>query len=189
MRASIMFGVLLVIVATQAPACEDSSEQGDSAKSGPAAALKGLAPDGSLQVSEADRCPVCAMQVSKHPRFACSIELTDGRCFYFCGTGCLIRSWLHPEVFLKTPKSHLGRAVVQEYFGGKPVDALEAVWVAGSDVVGPMGPALVPLASKDDLETFRKRHGGKTTFQLAEMDDERWETITGKKALPGSHKP
>jgi nitrous oxide reductase accessory protein NosL len=151
---------------------------------GPSPAAEGLTEDGELHVSDGDRCPVCGMQVKKHPKFASALELVDGRTFYFCGTGCLIRTWLHPELFVRVGKPELRRAVVRDYFEGKPLSALEAHWVAGSDVVGPMGPALVPLRSEADVETFRKRHGGKTVFRLGDLDDERWRAITGKPAVP-----
>lgn len=147
-----------------------------------AAAQKGLDAAGGMQISAGDRCPVCGMRVEMHKKFASAIELEDGKAYYFCGTGCMIKSWLHPEVFIGSAKAQLKRAVAPEYFAGKYVDALTARWVAGSDVVGPMGPALVPLKDDADLATFKKRHGGKTTFKLAELDDAKWEAITGKKA-------
>jgi nitrous oxide reductase accessory protein NosL len=124
------------------------------------------------------------MKVKDHPKFACGIELHDGRTFYFCGTGCMIRSWLHPESFLGVEPKALKRSVVQDYFEGRHVDGLSVIWVAGSDVVGPMGPALVPVKDEEALEAFKRRHGGTVTFRLADLDDEKWEAITGKKAVP-----
>jgi copper chaperone NosL len=144
------------------------------------AAQKGLDKNGAMQISEADRCPVCGMRIAKHKKFASAIELSSGEAYYFCGTGCLIKSWLHPEIFIGKPKSALERAVTPEYFGGKYIDALSARWVAGSDVVGPMGPALVPLKNDADLATFKKRHGGKTVFRLGELTDATFKAITGK---------
>jgi hypothetical protein len=47
-----------------------------------------------------------------------------------------------------------------------------------------MGPALVPLKGVSEEETFRRRHGGKTSFRLGEMDDARWQEITGRSAGP-----
>ena len=153
-------------------------------KAGPSPGAKPLGESLSLNVSSGDRCPVCAMKVANHPKFASAIELENGDAFYFCGTGCMIRSWMHPEVFLGKNKDALNRPVVQAYFTGKPIDAREAIWVAGSDVVGPMGPALVPLETRKALETFKSRHGGKTVFRLSEMTDEKWKAITGKTAVP-----
>ncbi|MBW2523949.1 MAG: nitrous oxide reductase accessory protein NosL [Deltaproteobacteria bacterium] len=143
---------------------------------------KPLAADGTMQISPADRCPVCAMKVAEHPKFASAIQLDDDSTYYFCGTGCMLRSWLHPEVFLGADQGELKRAVVPEYFTGKHVDAATVTWVAGSDVVGPMGPAIVPLADDASADKFKERHGGKTTFKTAELDDAKWEKMTGKKA-------
>jgi nitrous oxide reductase accessory protein NosL len=151
---------------------------------GPAPGKTPLGQDLALQVSDGDRCPVCAMKVANHPKFASAIQLENGDTFYFCGTGCMIRTWMHPAVFLGVEKASLELPVVQAYFTGEPIDARKAIWVAGSDVMGPMGPALVPLETQKELEAFKARHGGKTVFRLSEMTDEKWKAITGKSAAP-----
>jgi nitrous oxide reductase accessory protein NosL len=174
---------VLALVVVLAAGCSRSGPDVRDAH-GPAPAGKGLDEDGKMQVSAGDRCPVCGMQVKKHPKFASALELQDGRTFYFCGTGCLIRTWLHPELFVRVEKPELKRAMVRDYFEGRPLSALEAYWVAGSDIVGPMGPALVPLRSEQDVETFRERHGGKTVFRLGDLDDATFRAITGKSAVP-----
>jgi nitrous oxide reductase accessory protein NosL len=87
---------------------------------------------------------------------------------------------MHSEIFLGAEKSDLYLPVVREYFTGRQMDARELKWVAGSDIVGPMGPALVPVQGEKEVETFMKRHGGKAVFRLEEMNDERWREITGK---------
>lgn len=154
------------------------------AQAGPTAAVQGLGEGDTLRPGEADRCPVCAMLPAKRPRNAAAIELTDGTTYYFCGTGCMIRAWRHPEAYLATSVDQLGRPVVQEYFDGQPIDARSVTWVAGSDVVGPMGPALVPLRSAEDASVFEERHGGAHRFALEELTDARWTEITGKPAAP-----
>ena len=166
-----------------AAGCGDVEGERSGAR-GPAPARLGLDQQGRLRLGDGDRCPVCAMVVKNHPRFACAIATRDGRTCYFCGTGCLIRTWLHPEVYLGVGKKELERAVVQDYFQGRPLDALAAVWVAGSDVVGPMGPALVPLRSEADAEVFKRRHGGKETFRLGGLDDLSFRRITGRSPVP-----
>jgi copper chaperone NosL len=133
-----------------------------------------------IQIGKDDRCPVCAMKVSLYPKFACTMELVDGRQFSFCATGCMIRSWLHPEVYLKAEKLDIQQVWVQDYFTGQKIDGSKAFWVAGSNVIGPMGPALVPLKNESDVEAFKRRHGGKTVFHLTDLTDEKWKEITGK---------
>lgn len=153
-------------------------------QAGPLAAQQGPDPQGHPRIASTDRCPVCGMYPAKNHRFAGAIELNDGRAFYSCGPGCLLKMHLHPEVFLKAERSAIRRAIVQEYLEGKPINAADATWVQGSDVIGPMGPALVPLATEADVATFRERHGGKNVFRLSELDDARFEALTGRKVLP-----
>jgi copper chaperone NosL len=157
-----------------------ADQQSASSQAAPMAARHGLDAQGGMVITAEDRCPVCAMKPAKNIKFASAIELRDGRTFYFCGTGCMIRSWLRPDVYLKTPPSMLKRCVVPDYFSGQAIDGLKAFWIAGSDVIGPMGPALVPLKNQEDAAAFRKRHGGKPAFRLGELDAAKWKALTGK---------
>lgn len=151
------------------------------ARPGPTPATLGLGEDGQIRTQPEDRCPVCAMMPHKNPKFASGVQLADGRTFYTCGTGCLLRAHLHPEVYLGA--GPITRAVVPDYFTGRPLDADKAFWVAGSDVSGPMGPTPVPLSSEADADSFIRRHGGPHRFQLKDLDDDRFQQITGKPAL------
>jgi len=139
---------------------------------------------GHMHISDQDRCPVCAMKVKNHSKFASAIQLKNGTTYYFCGTGCMIRSWMHPDAFLGINKSMLHTPIVRDYFTGTEMDARDAIWIAGSDIIGPMGPALVPLRNQKDFDAFIGRHGGKISFRLQEMDPEKWRAITGKRSKP-----
>jgi nitrous oxide reductase accessory protein NosL len=109
------------------------------------------------------------------------IELDNGRTFYFCGTRCMLKAWLYPKVYLGVKDAKVRRAVVTEFFTGAYVDAKNVNWVMGSDVVGPMGPMIVPLLGDEALLTFKERHGGSITFRLGELNASKWEAMTGKK--------
>jgi nitrous oxide reductase accessory protein NosL len=151
---------------------------------GPAAARQALEPDGRLRVSDDDRCPVCAMLPVRYPRFAAAIELKDDRTYYFCSPGCMLKAWLYPKIYLGAATALLERPMALEYLTGEPLDAREVFWVSGSDVVGPMGPALVPLKDEAHLEAFRRRHGAQHIFRLDELHHDNWETLTGKQTPP-----
>lgn len=148
----------------------------------PTPAVQGMDADGTMHLHDADRCPVCAMIPKKRPKHAAGIELEDGRTYYFCGTGCMLKANLHPEVFMGKD-SVVKRAIAPNYMTGAPIDAKTAYWVAGSDVVGPMGPALVAVATERERDAFVSRHGGKTKFRMAELDDALWLKIKGKPAI------
>jgi nitrous oxide reductase accessory protein NosL len=96
----------------------------------------------------------------------------------------MLNAWLHPDIFLGTEALQLKRPVVREYLSGEAMDAREVFWVSGSDVVGPMGPALVALKNAVHLDAFRRRHGAQQVFRLDELNHDNWEKLTGKQAPP-----
>lgn len=167
-------GVVLISILTAGAAA---------AQGGPSPATIPLAADGQMVLSESDRCPVCAMFPARRPETAAAMTLTSGETFYFCGNGCLLRTWLRPTVYLGRKQAAIERIVVRDYFSGKPVDGRRATWIAGSDVVGPMGPAIVVLGDRGQLETFKKRHGGQTVFSFDQVDDALWKSIS-RRELP-----
>lgn len=154
------------------------------AAGGPAPGRETLDPQGNMRIGAQDRCPVCAMLPIRYPRFAAAIERRDHGTYYFCSPGCMLKAWLQPEVFLGTTTEHLNRPIVLEYLSGEPLDARDVIWVSGSDVVGPMGSALVPLKNTTHLEAFRSRHGAKHVFRLKELNHANWEMLTGKQPPP-----
>ena len=147
---------------------------------GPGAGVKPLDENGRMQISPEDRCPVCGMKVHRYPKFAAAIQLRNSAVFYFCSTGCMVRSWMHPEIYLATTPTELKQPVVKEYFTGRQVDGRSIIFVFGSDVIGPMGPALVPIMDENYLKVFKKRHGAKSQFLLNDMDDDKWLEMTGR---------
>ena len=149
---------------------------------GPIPGLKPLNENGQMQIEKQDRCPVCGMRVAEYQKFSTAIQLSDNTTYYFCSSGCMLRAWLHPDIFLASSKGKLKSTVVREYFTGVQIDGNDVSWVAGSDVIGPMGPAFVPVKGKKALDIFKKRHGGKIVFMLKELSPEKWLAITGRKS-------
>lgn len=147
----------------------------------PRIGLKPLYENRQMQVSPSDRCPVCGMKVIRYPKFNSAIQLKDIATYYFCSTGCMIRSWMHPEIYLGMARDMLERPIVREYFSGRQMDARDTIFVHGSDVIGPMGPALVPVLDEHHLKVFKKRHGGNTQVLLKELNDAKWYEMTGRK--------
>lgn len=149
---------------------------------GPVPGRETLDQDGRMQIGVHDRCPVCGMKVAEYVKFSSAIQLSDNTTYYFCSCGCMLRAWLHPDIFLAAPRGELKTPVVREYFTGDQLDGRTVTWVAGSDVIGPMGPAMVPVKGEPALEAFKRRHGSKVVFLLEELDPDKWFAITGRKA-------
>ena len=120
-----------------------------------------------------DLCPVCGMIVAKYPAWTASVTWADGRVEYFDGTQDLFK-------YLQALAQYApGRAVtgirtiiVTDFYDLKPVDARQAFYVIGSDVLGPMGHELVPLATKADADEFIKDHRGATVLRFGEVTPE-----------------
>ena len=64
-----------------------------------------------MTLSESDRCPVCAMFPARRPQTAAAMTLKSGETFYFCGNGCLLRTWLRPSVYLGRSQAEIDRLV------------------------------------------------------------------------------
>ncbi len=66
----------------------------------------------------------------------------------------------------------IARIGVTEYYGLKRLDARQAWFVIGSDVLGPMGHELIPLASRADAEEFLRDHRGRRILRFEEVQRE-----------------
>lgn len=172
-----LFGLLMLFAMAGPTLSGDPAKEPSGQRLQPQAALQPLAADGQMQISDPDRCPVCGMFPVKRPQTAAAMMLADGRTFYFCGNGCLLRTWRNATTYLNVPPESIRRMVVRDYFSGSSLDAQEAWWVAGSDVIGPMGKALVALSTEEDVARFKERHGGARVFQLSQMDDALWAAL------------
>ncbi len=127
------------------------------------------------------RCSVCAMDVAPNEALSASITLADGTVCSFCGTRCFFLAWLEPETLLDAKPKNVARGTVREFTGGKDVDAASVVFVAGSDVKGAMGPAIVAVLP-GDVAAFKARHGGTVEFRLSELSPRLLAQVRAKTA-------
>ncbi|OAN51256.1 nitrous oxide reductase accessory protein NosL [Paramagnetospirillum marisnigri] len=118
-------------------------------------------------------CPVCGMFVAKYPEWVAVVVLKDGHTHYFDGAKDLFK-------FLREVKRYdsghseadIVTVAVTDYYAVKTMDARSAFFVVGSDVLGPMGHELVPLASRQDAEEFMADHKGKRILTFDQVGAE-----------------
>jgi copper chaperone NosL len=117
-----------------------------------------------------NKCPVCGMFVHKYPDWIGQILFRDGTVEYFDGAKDLFKYYLEIKKY-NPGKTHsdIAAIYVSEYYGTSPILALDAWFVVGSDVYGPMGKELIPLATKADAEDFKKDHKGKRILRFQEI--------------------
>jgi len=109
-----------------------------------------------------DLCPICGMLVSKYPNWVAVVTWKDGHSHFFDGAKDMFKFLNDLSKFAPGhSKEDIAGIYVTDFYNLERIDARTAVFVVGSDVLGPMGHELVPLANKADAEDFLKDHKGK----------------------------
>ena len=115
-----------------------------------------------LTPAAGDRCAVCGMYVATYPNWVAAAEFSDGALVFFDGPKDMFAYYFNLPAYRPGDKrKDLVGLYVTEYFTMERVLAQDVYFVAGSEVLGPMGHELVPVAGDDALARFLSKHGGK----------------------------
>jgi copper chaperone NosL len=117
-----------------------------------------------------DTCPVCGMFVAPYPYWVATVLWRDGKAVHFDGAKDFFK-------YLQDLKKYEpGRALaeinamgVTDYYATGRIDAAQAYYVIGSDVLGPMGHELVPHDTQAEAKEFMADHSGKRVLRFAEV--------------------
>jgi nitrous oxide reductase accessory protein NosL len=120
-----------------------------------------------------DLCPVCGMIVAKYPNWTATVVWMDGRVQHFDGAKDLF-TFLRalPEYAPGRQAKDVRIVAVTEYFDLQKIEARQAYYVIGSDVLGPMGHEFVPFATRDDAAGFLWDHHGTRLLRFDEITAE-----------------
>lgn len=117
-----------------------------------------------------DTCPVCGMFVARYPEWVGTVLYKDGHAHHFDGAKDLFKYLLDlPKWAPDHRLEDISSIGVTEYYGLTLIDARQAFYVTGSDVLGPMGHELIPLASHADAEEFSRDHGGRAVLPFDQV--------------------
>lgn len=126
----------------------------------------------------ADTCPVCGMFVAKYPEWVATVLYKDGHAHHFDGAKDMFKYLGDLNRYAPGHRPEDIAAIgVTEYYGLQPIDAREAFYVIGSDVLGPMGHELIPVASEEDVREFMADHGGVRWLRFHEIDGSLLEAL------------
>jgi len=148
--------------------------------------LLGFLPLSSLDAAEItmpkpaarDKCPVCGMFVAKYPDWLAAVRLRDGSHIYFDGAKDLFKYLHDPKKYGPARKPEEFQVIaVMDYYELTWIDARKAWYVLGSDVYGPMGKELIPLAKEADAREFMKDHKGTRIIRFSEVTPEVIKTL------------
>ncbi|MDP3276049.1 MAG: nitrous oxide reductase accessory protein NosL [Deltaproteobacteria bacterium] len=118
------------------------------------------------------RCAHCGMSISPTSRWRAGAETSSGP-IAFDTPSCMVR------YRFATPSHPLQNHWVIEYYGpaNQRRDVREVRFVAGSRVVGPMGPDFVPV-TLDHVADFRRDHGGREALPFDQLTQQSLGELT-----------
>lgn len=117
-----------------------------------------------------DTCPVCGMFVSKYPSWVATVLYKDGHAHHFDGAKDMFKYLLDMPKWAPGHKAEDIKSIaVTEYYSLDVIDAKQAFYVIGSEVYGPMGHELVPLASIEDAKEFMQDHKGVKILRFSQV--------------------
>lgn len=118
-----------------------------------------------------ERCGVCGMYVAPYPNWVAQIAFKDGSRSYFDGPRDMFIFFFGLAKYKPGAKvEDIAEIYVTEYYSTQTMNIREVFLVSGSDVQGPMGQELVPVAGREQADTFRRDHGGKKLMRFNGVD-------------------
>ncbi|MFO0663794.1 MAG: nitrous oxide reductase accessory protein NosL [Polyangiaceae bacterium] len=122
-----------------------------------------MAASGACKKNEAARCDRCGMLIVPESAFRTELLMPDtGGKTSFDTVKCALKK--------RATRKVRTTVRVQEYYSRTWTDGENVVFVVGSDVLGPMGKDLVPVAPAQ-ADKFVHDHGGDKTLKLGDISE------------------
>ena len=117
-----------------------------------------------------DVCPVCGAAVAQNPQWIATVLYQDGAADHFDGPKDFFKYLMDMKKYARgQSREQIARMGVTNYYDGSRIDAASASYVLGSDVLGPKGHDLVPLADEFDAKEFEGDHRGHRVLRFADI--------------------
>jgi nitrous oxide reductase accessory protein NosL len=130
------------------------------------------------KISPGDKCPVCGMFVAKYPDFVDQIVFKDGTHAFFDGVKDMMKYYFDlPKYNPKKTTADIAAILVTDYYTMTSVDGLQAFYVIGSDVYGPMGKELMPFKDEAAAKEFKVDHKGASILLFKDITPEIIKTL------------
>lgn len=118
------------------------------------------------------RCKHCGMKIDPSSAWRAELVGADGAATVFDTPRCALTSWRSGT----TPAAAIR---VQEYYDRQQRDGNDVRFVIGGDVIGPMGPDIVPVDPPRSSK-FIQDHGADRALRLEEVTPEILAAIGSK---------
>lgn len=142
-------------------------------------------------VSSAEKCPVCGMFVAKYEQWLAQMVIGNNKPLVFDGVKDMMAYYFDSGRYGDAADTSAAEIWVRNYYTLDYIDGRKALYVIGSDVLGPMGDELIPFATEQEAENFKKDHHGKeilrfdeiTAARVMEMKQKHMMKMKKKKAM------
>ena len=143
------------------------------------------------RVEPNEKCPVCGMFVAKYDQWLTQIINANEKPLVFDGVKDMMAYYFNAELYGGAADLTQAEIWVRNYYTLDYIDGRSALYVVGSDVLGPMGDELIPFSSLKEAENFKKDHQGTdilgfdeiTAAQIMEMKKKHMMKMKKKKAM------
>ena len=106
-------------------------------------------------------CGKCGMYPAKYPRWQSQIVFKGGSMTPFDGCKCMFNFLFAMDEYDKIHSlDDVSIAWVKDFNSGKWINAEDAYYVVGSNMMGPMGRELIPFADQGEAMKFHQEQGG-----------------------------
>jgi len=120
-------------------------------------------------VSPDQRCAVCGMLVAKYNPWITQLHAPGEKPVMFDGVKDMMAYYFDPAAYDGDGDMEAAEIWVKDYYTLNYIDGRQALYVVGSDVMGPMGEELVPFKSREAADNFKKDHKAEQILQFAEI--------------------
>ena len=143
------------------------------------------------RVEPNEKCPVCGMFVAKYDQWLTQIINANDKPLVFDGVKDMMAYYFNAELYGGASDLTRAEIWVRNYYTLDYIDGRSALYVVGSDVLGPMGDELIPFSTLKEAENFKKDHQGTdilgfdeiTAAQIMEMKKKHMMKMKKKKAM------
>lgn len=142
-------------------------------------------------IDQHEKCPVCGMFVAKYEQWLTQIVSGADDQLIFDGVKDMMAYYFNAELYGGSADLSNAEIWVRNYYTLEYIDGRKALYVVGSDVLGPMGDELIPFSTSKEAENFKKDHQGTailsfdeiTSAQVMEMKKKHMMKMKNKKAM------
>lgn len=125
-----------------------------------------------LNFNKEDVCVIRKLKIYEHPHWAAQITLHSGKKVFTSSPKSMFEFIFKPKIYTDfnyTGKADIKELMVTDYTSLDAINATQAFYVYGSNIISPSGDDLVAFSSKSDAENFLKKHHGSRVFTFSQV--------------------